>query len=167
MKILFLDIDSVMTVHDWNKADPPRDQFNMLPFTEECVDALNEIISKTNCKIVLSSDHRNNHSLKTLNDIFIFNGCIDGPIDITPSSKKYKGDNLDDGRAHEISMWLNNNHGDTWVAVDDLMLGSGEFKELMNGHFVETQMGIHLVKEKIISILNSSKGNSFNTNEKE
>jgi nitrous oxidase accessory protein NosD len=64
-------------------------------------------------------------------------------------------------------MWLNNNHGDTWVAVDDLMLGSGEFKELMNGHFVETQMGIHLVKEKIISILNSSKGNSFNTNEKE
>lgn len=150
MKILFLDIDSVMTVHDWNKADPPRDQFDMLPFTKECVDALNEIISKTNCKIVLSSDHRNDHSLKTLNDIFIFNGCIEGPIGITPNSISYTTDNLDEGRCDEILSWIfeSDIHIDNWVSVDDLDLSS------LGENFIGTQMGIHLVKDQIIQFFN-------------
>ncbi len=151
MKILFLDIDSVMIVHDWNKADPPRDKFDMLPFTKECVDALNEILSKTNCKIVLSSDHRNDHSLKTLNDIFIFNGCNSGPISITPSSITYTSDNLDEGRCDEILSWIfdSNVPIEKWVAVDDLNLSS------LGDNFIGTQMGIHLVKDKIIQFLNT------------
>ena len=156
-KILFLDIDSVMIVHDWNKADPPRDKFDMLPFTKECVEALNDIILKTGCKIVLSSDHKHNHDLETLREIFIFNGCIEGPIDITPTSPLYRGDNLDDGRAHEIIMWIESTDFDfKWASVDDLFLDKGEFREIMKDNFVETQNGIHLVKDKIIEILNES-----------
>lgn len=139
-----------MTVHDWNKADPPRDKFDMLPFTKECVYALNEIISETNCKIVLSSDHRNDHLLKTLNDIFIFNGCSSGPIDITPNSRTYTADNLDEGRCDEILSWIfdSNVPVDRWVAVDDLDLSS------LGDNFIGTQMGIHLVKDRIIQFFN-------------
>lgn len=139
-----------MTVHDWNKADPTRDKFDMLPFTKECVDALNEIISKTNCKIVLSSDHRHDHSLKILNDIFIFNGCLSGPISITPSSKLYTADNLDEGRCDEIMSWIFDSDItiDRWIAVDDLNLSS------LGDNFINTQAGIHLIKDKIIQFFN-------------
>lgn len=157
MKILFLDIDSVMTVHDWNKADPPRDEFDMIPFTSDCVDALNEIILETDCAIVLSSDHKHNHSLEILQKIFEKNGCISAPFDITPTSKLYRADNLDEGRAHEILLWLENNKDvtvDKWVAVDDLVLTIGQFSNQMKDHFVNTCDGIHLVKWKIIKILN-------------
>lgn len=152
-KILFLDIDSVMTVWDWKIAEPQRNKFDMLPFTKECVVALNEILEKTNCEIVLSSDHRWNHTLETLVEIFHFNGCIKGPIDITPLSRRFNSCDLDNLRADEIMMWLKDNPVDKWSAVDDLDLDLNIFKEDMKGHFAQTLAGIHLVKEKIIDIL--------------
>lgn len=156
-KILFLDIDSVMTVWDWNMADTQRNKFDMVPFTKECVIALNEILEKTNCEIVLSSDHRVNHDLPILNEIFEFNGCIKGPIDITPVSKNFNSCDLDNLRSDEIMMWLKDNPVDKWSAVDDLDLDINIFKEDMRGHFVQTLAGIHLVKDKIINILNETK----------
>ena len=152
MKILFLDIDSVMTVWDWNMAEPQRNKFDMVPFTKECVTALNEIIEKTDCKIVLSSDHRWNHTLEELNEMFKLNGCISGPIDITPLSKRFNSMDLDNLRADEIIMWLKENTVDKWVAVDDLDLDINIFKEDMRNHFAQTLAGIHLVKDKIINL---------------
>lgn len=136
-----------MTVHDWNKKDPSRDEFGMFPFTKECVNALNEIISKTNCKIVLSSDHRNNQSLRTLNAIFISNGCISGPMSITPFINT---NDLDKCRCDEILSWISNSNIiiDKWIAVDDLNLSS------LGNNFIGTQMGIHLVKDQIIQKFN-------------
>ena len=153
MKILFLDIDSVMTVWDWNIAEPNRNKFGMVPFTKECVSALNEIVEKTGCEIVLSSDHRWNHTLETLVEIFHFNGCTKGPIDITPMSKRFNSTDLDNLRAAEIMDWLGNHPEITkWVAVDDLDLDLNTFKEDMRGHFSQTLAGIHLIKEKIIDM---------------
>jgi hypothetical protein len=128
----------------------------MAPFTKECVIALNEILEKTNCEIVLSSDHRWNHDLPTLKEIFEFNGCIKGPIDITPQSFKFNACDLDNLRSDEIMMWLKNNPVDKWSAVDDLDLDINIYKEDMKGHFAQTLAGIHLVKDKIINILNET-----------
>ena len=147
MKFLFLDIDSVMVVWDYTKADPTD-------FTPECVKALNEILESTGCEIILSSDHRWNHSLDELNEIFKHNGCIKSPINITPLSKRFNSMDLDNIRAHEIMMFLEKNPTINWVAVDDLDLDINIFKEEMNGHFTHTLKGIHLVKDKIIELLN-------------
>ena len=152
-KILFLDIDSVTTVWNWNVAEPQRNKFGMVPFTKECVTALNEILDKTKCEIVLSSDHRWNHTLETLVEIFHFNGCSKGPIDITPQSFRFNSMDLDNMRSDEIMMWLKENPVHKWVAVDDLDLDINIFKEDMRGHFTQTLAGIHLVKDKIIDIL--------------
>ena len=54
-------------------------------------------------------------------------------------------------------MWLKDNPVDKWSAVDDLDLDINIFKEDMRGHFVQTLAGIHLVKDKIINILNETK----------
>jgi hypothetical protein len=154
MKFLFLDIDSVMVVWDYTKADPPRNRFNTTDFTTECVTSLNEILESTGCEIILSSDHRWNHSLDELDEIFKHNGCIKSPINITPLSKRFNSMDLDNMRAHEIMMFLEKNPVDNWVAVDDLDLDINIFKEEMNGHFAHTLNGIHLVKDKIIELLN-------------
>lgn len=161
MKILFLDIDSVMIVWDWHIAEPDRNKFDMLPFNQECVLALNEIINKTNCEIVLSSDHRHNYDSETLKEIFYFNGCIKAPISITPVSRRFSSMDLDNLRADEILLWLKNSNSlinekiEKWVAVDDLDLDINIFKEVMKKHFIQTLSGIHLVKDKIIKLLNN------------
>ena len=154
MKFLFLDIDSVMVVWNHNESEPPRNQFDTVDFTPECVTALNEILEKTNCEIILSSDHRWNHSLDELDEIFKHNGCIKSPINITPLSKRFNSMDLDNMRAHEIMMFLEENPTIKWVAVDDLYLDINIFKEEMNGHFAHTLKGIHLVKDKIIELMN-------------
>lgn len=162
MKILFLDIDSVMTVWDYTKADPEPNKFDMAPFTPECVEALNEIITKTNCEIVLSSDHRWNHEFDKLKEIFKYNKCIKGPISITPLSKRYNSIDLDNLRSDEIMIWLSNfdvfidEPVEKWVAVDDLDLDKDDFKQDMENHFVQCMNGIHLVKDKIIDSLNDT-----------
>lgn len=155
MKILFLDIDSVMIVYNFKKSDPPRNQFDMVDFDERCVHALNDIYLETNCKIVLSYDHRNDHSLFTLNKIFQYNGCIAEVIGITPISKKFNSMDLDNARADEVLMWIENKNIDIdkWVAVDDLYLVKDIFKNEMKDHFVYCTTGIHLVKGKIIELL--------------
>ena len=160
MKILFLDIDSVMTVWDYTKADPELNKFDMAPFTPECVEALNEIITKTDCEIVLSSDHRWNHEFDKLKEIFYFNGCIKSPISITPLSKAYNSLDLDNLRAAEIVKWfsitfnqIDISNIEKWVAVDDLDLDKDDFKQDMENHFVQCMNGIHLVKDKIIDSL--------------
>ena len=61
---------------------------------------------------------------------------------------------LDNLRAHEIMLFLENNPVDNWVAVDDLHLDINIFKEEMKNHFVHTFSGIHLIKDKIIELLN-------------
>jgi len=154
VKFLFLDIDSVMVVWNHNEAEPPRNQFDTVDFTPECVTSLNEILDKTNCEIILSSDHRWNHSLEELDEIFKHNKCIKSPINITPLSKRFNSMDLDNMRAHEILMFLEKNPVDNWVAVDDLDLDINIFKEEMNNHFTNTLNGIHLVKDKIIELLN-------------
>lgn len=154
MKFLFLDIDSVMVVWDYTKVDPPRNRFNTTDFTSECVIALNQIIQQTGCEIILSSDHRWNHSLIELNEIFKHNGCDKSPIDITPLSRQFNSMDLDNLRAHDIILFTESKPADKWVAVDDLILDINQFKEVMKDHFVHTFSGIHLVKDKIIELLN-------------
>jgi hypothetical protein len=58
MKVLFLDIDSVMVVWNHYKANHQEINLIWLISHQNAVTALNEILDKTGCEIVLSSDHR-------------------------------------------------------------------------------------------------------------
>ena len=128
MKILFLDIDGV--VLPFNVHGKTRDDFD-----KKAVKVLNEIIEKTDCEIVISSDWRNHHDLNQLKNIFEYNGVIKKPIDTTPHSIKYDMESLDVGRADEIQMWLDENKEkydiETYCAVDDL-----DLEDLGDNHFV-------------------------------
>ena len=66
MRVIFLDIDGVINSHDniWARTAlwkdlgvPSRDKYGQL-FDERCVRLLEWIISKTGCKIVISSTWR-------------------------------------------------------------------------------------------------------------
>jgi len=66
MRVIFLDIDGVINSHDniWARTAlwkdlgvPSRDEYGQL-FDERCVRLLEWIISKTGCKIVISSTWR-------------------------------------------------------------------------------------------------------------
>jgi hypothetical protein len=56
MKILFLDIDGVMVLDPHKVKDPGL--YGHDPFYKPSVDALNHIISSTNCETVISSGWR-------------------------------------------------------------------------------------------------------------
>jgi len=108
MKVLFLDIDGVITHHEfvknggsWRTADP------------ECLFLLRKIIDETNCKIVISASIRKTKSLDEICEMYGFDR--DWVIDRTPgSSNGYRGG--------EIKEWLDlNSHLDieSIVILDD------------------------------------------------
>lgn len=128
-------------------------------FDSKCVAALNFIIQETGAEIVITSDWRtglDGHSLQEMREIFAYNHVLKGPIGYTPTSKTYKGDNLEGGRADEIEMWnqLHNWKNDIkWVVVDDLNMSQrfpDNFVFCPNENEGIKRRGI---KEKILEIL--------------
>lgn len=121
---LFLDFDGVMSIDDDSSSSYPT--FNSVhPFKKECVDVLNSIIEITNPIIVCSSDWNLRLSIPHLNLVFQWYG-VNGVIsDITPSlwKVKYKSfQDLDECRAQEILMYVEEHGITNFVAVDDLIL---------------------------------------------
>lgn len=157
MKILFLDLDGVMVPVFGCKGNDlaisKNNQWDVEPFSKLAVKILNEIIEKTDCEIILSSDWRDHFTLPEIQDIFFANSVNKAPIGFTGNSKLYTADKLEIGREAEIREYINTHDIKQWCAVDDLNL-SGLGNRFI--HCKSPQMGIKQcsLKEKIISILN-------------
>lgn len=148
-RILFLDLDGVLNTDDF------RDMFGELmnPFL---VENLGEVVRKTDCKIVISSDWRHG-SLKTITDTMQCLAFADRPgagtVDLIASSIIGITPDLDCGRVGEILAWVKFSDVEikNWVAVDDIEL------DLPDCNFVKTDSTIGMdskVVEEIVRKMN-------------
>jgi len=171
MKVLFLDHDGVICLSsEWggrfkkkgfdSNPETPMD-IRMDNFNKKAVKVLNEIIEKTGCEIVISSDWKLHGTLDQMKEMYITRG-IKPPIDYTPDMKDFdEGNNqllkwrnqYNTVRVHEINEYLKNHPEVThWVAVDDM-----DLSELSN--FIMTKKpyteGIKQsgIKDKILKFL--------------
>jgi hypothetical protein len=143
--ILFLDIDDV--IYLWKQYDS---KIKMHPkwgqikkFDKKSVKVLNEIIKKSNCEIVISSDWKRGYSLKELQGIFEWNKIIKKPIDCTYNR-------LDMDKNYEIMSYVNNHNLQKWVAIDDLPLWVNNFVQCRRQNEGIKQTGI---KNKVLRYL--------------
>jgi len=153
MYIIFLDIDGVLyssNHYKWLKTKGKRnkDKYGFL-FDPKCVKNFNDIIRKTDAKIVISSSWRSG-GLKTMQDCFSDRGVKGEIIGLTPIGTI---DNLYFCRAEEIKAWLTKNGvPEKFVIIDDMDLGGLENK------LYKTKMANGLtdnIKDEIIKYFNS------------
>jgi hypothetical protein len=121
MKILFLDHQGVMRVQKfvWTSSKPKPSDFD-----PDSVIILNNIIQKTDCEIVISSDWKTWVDLPQMQKFYSDQGIIKTPIAYTPKYERYDLSILAEQRSKEIKGWLKNSPVDKWVAVDDLDMRS-------------------------------------------
>jgi len=148
MKVFFLDHDGVICLsNNWggrhkkqrkngftkiNDLEMPV-QFRFDDFDKKAVKILNEIIEKTGCEIVVSSDWKRWANVEEMGEYYLMQGIIKKPISFTknlseidvPSdfawSSYYE---LEQTRSLEIKEYLKDHPEVTnWVAVDDLNMG--------------------------------------------
>lgn len=81
MKVIFLDIDGVMTSNTLN-AEIYKNASDY-PFSKECVDTINKILKINNAKIILTSSWRTVFNVEKQCEIFKANGVIQVPYDQT------------------------------------------------------------------------------------
>lgn len=131
MITIFLDIDGVIATHKefytnknkFYQKNPLAKELGIpFPFNKECVNILNNILDKFQCQIVLSSDWKLHYNLEQLNQIFIFNGVNQSPIDVTEDFG-YSGLMLSKWRASEIKTYIDKHNIQKWIAIDDLPVG--------------------------------------------
>ena len=156
---IFLDIDGVLaTTHQYyTNRKKWHDMYDCYRFDEKCVKIFNEILSKTDATIVLSSDWKLRYNIEIMNEIFKWNSVNAVVFDITDNlwGVKFKAvSQLQDCRADEILKYVHEHQIENWLAIDDLDLSPW----IDENHFVKTpranegikQSGI---KDKIIKIL--------------
>ena len=153
MKILFLDHDGVICLQkQWGTSALKQEEFILYSqhkdpdfvinhfydfpiecrfdnFDKDAVTVLNEILTLTGAKIIVTSDWRKNATLDELGGLYSMHGVSECPIGFTPffenieipigivwDFKHIKAQQ----RALEISAYINNHSEITqWVAVDD------------------------------------------------
>jgi len=156
MKILFLDIDGVMVLgkvrgnglhgHD--------------PFDKRCVNALNQIIERTECDIVITSTWKHFFDQIQMEEIFTWNCVRKLPIGFTQDypndPKSSPNGQIEMNRGREILRWLKDRDGtgiSSWCAVDDLDL-SCVLDRFVKCTDVNRGLAYKEVPEKVISFLN-------------
>jgi len=119
---IFLDIDGVMATVKQYSLNPNAKtwlkDYNIYPFDIGCVMVLNDILKVTDSDIVVSSDWRNEYTLKELCDIFAINGVIKAPVGITPTFPT-DASNYTKTRSEEILRYMEENYLSHWIAIDD------------------------------------------------
>lgn len=147
LKVIFLDHDGVICLshNQGNRFKKrakdrvygnPRElpvEYRFDNFDKGAISILNEIISITNCEIVVSSDWRFWANLEEMGDYYQSKGIIKRPISFTKSLGEFEDPkdfiyevnwDLEQCRSLEIKNWLKENPQVTnWVAVDDLNMG--------------------------------------------
>jgi hypothetical protein len=154
MKILFLDNDGVICLHNnwggrtkkWSKyrsANPESSpnlkdapvEIRFDDFDKKAIKILNEILQETGAEIVVSSDWKLHANLEELGEYYEAQGIIKRPIAITPNLHEFDPNAndlfvwkrwLEKKRILEIQEYLEKNPDIThWVAVDDLNMSPG------------------------------------------
>jgi hypothetical protein len=111
MKLLFLDIDGVMTSNDL--IYDRRSLELLYPFSKGCVEALNEILKSNRLRIILTSSWRTVFDVEKQCQIFKENGVLQVPYGATVDLGY-------ENRSLEIKQWLQNKKIDGFVILDDL-----------------------------------------------
>jgi hypothetical protein len=156
-KVIFIDIDGVLATEEcWQITEPRFGKKHIYRWNDKCVAVLNEIITETDCDIVLSSDWRIHFDMKTLDEIFKWNNVIKSPVDVTDKQKYKLSSNSEIDRIHQIGRYLENNSIKNWVCVDDLNLKSDIVPNFVQ---VDQEFGISYdgVKNKLIEYLTKNK----------
>jgi len=123
MKICFLDLDGVLVTGDTPtslKRMAKVDGDYLCHFNSKCVKALNQLIEKSNAKIVISSTWRKSTQLSTLIKHFKNEGVIGEIIGETPIL--YDTDKMSVYRGIEIQCWISRHDHEnieSFVIIDD------------------------------------------------
>lgn len=141
MKLLFLDIDGVLT------SDATKSRKELLyTFSESCVGALNRILTENNVQIILTSSWRTVFDAEKQNQIFSENGVIQFPGGQT-NDFGYKNRNI------EIRDFMEGKKVESFVILDDMKLDG------FDNNFVHINPATGLTEkdlEKANIILNNS-----------
>jgi len=118
MKIIFLDIDGVICNRENWKSRVDFEGETFCELDKEAVALLNQLVEKTDAKIVVSSSWRGG-SEETFTSLMFFlrsQGVVADILDMTP---RLSG--LDSQRGDEIKMWLEKHSSmvDALVVLDD------------------------------------------------
>ena len=108
MKLLFLDIDGVMTNDDRVINDR-----HVYSFSKSCVEVLNQILRTHDLKIILTSSWRTVYDAEMINQMFTENGVIQTPAGQTPSISTLR-------RGLEIKKYLEKRTPTHFVILDDM-----------------------------------------------
>ncbi len=139
MKIVFLDFDGVINSRKWFNSlhDKSKEDALILVESDEifdpsAVELINQLIEKTEAKVVVSSSWRINHTLEELNKILKEFGARFEAIDVTLRLYKERG--------IEIQTYLDylsskNENVESFVIIDD----DSDMAHFRNTkHFVKT-----------------------------
>lgn len=161
MKVIFLDVDGVLTSEDYLNGV----EFDL---SEEKIKLLKKIVEQTNAKIVLSSSWKNKtrnfpvlENLLNKNDLEIY--------DTTPEIKRIRRINhkymdlpivnIDSKRGEEINKWVLDHNPESFVILDDNLHNFDKFD--LDKHLVQTNYYDGGLKEehveKALEILNNKK----------
>lgn len=142
MKLLFLDIDGVLT------SDATKSRKELLyTFSESCVGALNRILTENNVQIILTSSWRTVFDVEKQNQIFSENGVIQFPGGQT-------NDFGYENRSLEIQDYLSKRKVENYVILDDMKING--FDE----HFVLVNPSTGLTENDVEKV-NRILGNLF------
>lgn len=107
MNIIFLDIDGVLNCQDYYSSDRYNRENSTYPLSEIDpfrIKMLNEIIEKTNAKIVISSSWRHGRTIEEMRNIMNEVGFKGEIIDFTPTCRCGMCK-----RGNEIHKWIEDN----------------------------------------------------------
>lgn len=142
MKLLFLDIDGVLTSNETIS----RKEF-LYTFSASCVWALNRILRDNKVKIILTSSWRTVFDAEKQNQIFRENGIIQLPGGQT-------NDFGYENRSLEIQDYLSKRKVENYVILDDMKINGFE------GHFVLVNPSTGLTENDVEKV-NRILGNLF------
>lgn len=138
MKIIFIDIDGPLSWATWDQGPVKIADikiaggiYNKLiipyPWNKEDCQALQQILTSTGARLVVSSDWRLHYGFGELKLIFEHYGIdqwqlIDTVSNYNPVRKMSSTQDWD--RACQIKTWVKAFKPESWVAIDDLQLGA-------------------------------------------
>jgi len=141
--LIFLDIDGVLVTWNSLKFNKSSSKDREL-FDKSCVKILNDVLKKTNCKVIISSSWRIGRSLEDLREIFFKNKIETLPFDKTPPSATGR-------RGKEILAWMFNNNINPqeakFLVIDDEIYDIVPVVELKNIFHVRGSLKTGLVKK--------------------
>ena len=157
---LFLDIDGVLsldfdeyTYSNQKKWNPKVMRCN---FNKKAVKVLNEICAAVDLVIILSSDWKDHYEIEFMNEFFEWNGITHEISDYTSTLwgiQFTKLEELEECRAYEILLYVQEREIKNYVAIDDLNLSPwipNNFVHIPCSNEGIKQSG---VKDKILNIL--------------